>query len=238
MDRMHYIDKLIDSRNLALWENLNSKFNISISETSKKFESCYSINNDVKIFVNPTSSAASFTHELLHVWLRDLGIFIGASFTNAFKSDVKLGSIFSKELIDHMGDWFDHIKMFPKYLELGFEQELFLSDNGINKFTEEDAEAIKERYSYQSNINTNAVDLYIGKFFSAKADISSGHEYQKQFQILNDLDRNLYNALDQVWKKWLEVDIFSNDILKPKYHDVAFLLMDSLEEWEVNKRIY
>jgi hypothetical protein len=238
MNRNQYIDRLIDSRNLTLWEDLNSKFSISIIETTNKFESCYSINKDVQIFINPiTSSAASFTHELLHIWLRDLDVFIGASFTITLKSNEKLRRIFSDKLIDQMGDWFDHVKIFPKYLELGFEQELFLSDNNLNKFTEEEANAIKLSYSFLGIINAKSVDLYIGKFFSAKADISSEHEYLNQFQILNNLDGNLYCALEQVWNKWLEVDIFSTDIFKPSYHDVTFLLSDVLEKWIEGKRI-
>jgi hypothetical protein len=238
MNRNQYIDKLVDSRNLTLWEDLNSRFSINIIETTNKFDSCYSINRDVQISINPiTSSAASFTHELLHVWLRDLDVFVGASFTSTLKSNKKLRKIFSDKLIDQMGDWFDHVKIFPKYLELGFEQELFLSDNNLNKFTEEEAKAIKKRYSFLGIINAKAVDLYIGKFFSAKADISSGHEYLNQFHILKDLDRNLYYALEQVWNKWLEVDIFSTDIFKPSYHDVTFLLSDVLEKWIDSKRI-
>lgn len=230
--------KLIDYRNIKLWEYLNSKFNITLIETKSEFAHCNSINNDVQFFINPeTSTSSCFTHELLHIWLRDLNIFIGASLKNSIRDNIKIRKIITESLIEQIGNWFDHIKMFPKFIELGYDRKMFLYDNDLIKLTEKEAIKIKREFRDGGKINPKTVDYYIGKYISSKADVSSDYDYSKNLDILKYTDIELFSSLEKIWKKWNEIDIYSNDIMKPNYHDVVFLFEYELEKWIENKRI-
>ena len=63
--------------------------------------------------------ADSFTHELLHIYLRSKGVFIGARLKRKLQSSKTLSIIYSEPLLEHLGNCLDHIKMLPIYLELG-----------------------------------------------------------------------------------------------------------------------
>src|SRR5690554_7181215 len=77
---MNNISQFIDKRNSELWNSLNSKFNIRIQQSENREYSCFTKNNDAIIFVDENNICKdSFTHELLHIHLKDKEFFLGSS---------------------------------------------------------------------------------------------------------------------------------------------------------------
>jgi hypothetical protein len=227
------VDKYLDDRNTELWKYLNTKFRIKIRNTSNKYASCFAKNNNVKIFLNPEISTSScLTHELLHVWIRDKDIYIGAGLQSTITSNYILNQIFSDNLIDQLGDWFDHIKIYPKFIDLGYDKSTFLSDNNVVKFSVQEALRIHDKYRENGLIDLVMVDLFIAKYFSSKADISSGHDYSESLEILEKTDSDLFRILDRIWQKWEEVDIDNKNNDGTSYHEVCYLLYDIEEYFE------
>lgn len=131
------ISKLIDTRNEALWYEIVSKYRVEVKASPNSEYSCYSKSDTVTFFV-PTNNYCpdSFTHELLHVYIRLKEVYIGSSLNLTISTDNTLRSIFNDRLLEHLINCLDHIKMLPMYLGLGFKREKFLLDYYDNKCTE------------------------------------------------------------------------------------------------------
>lgn len=170
--------ELIDSRNEKLWNTLTDKYNISIKDSNNDEYSCYSENDDITFYiVRDNLCKDSFTHEMLHVYLRMNDCFIGAGLKNTIWQSKILTSMLSFDLLEHMGNCLDHIKMLPIYLSMGFEREKFILDYNIHKCSPEELTSLKRNYRQGKKVNPKAVDLYIGKFFAMLADPNDSFNY-------------------------------------------------------------
>ncbi|MEO6903573.1 MAG: hypothetical protein ABI315_10530 [Bacteroidia bacterium] len=98
-------DGLIDSRNLKLWNSLRAIHNIEIRKEMRPDYLAFSKAGKTIISV-PIGNldTASFTHELLHIYLRVKEVFIGGGLTISIRESKKLSKIFSENLIDHIGN--------------------------------------------------------------------------------------------------------------------------------------
>ena len=70
---------LIDTRNIDLWNTISKVREISIQRENQDNYSAFSKDNKTTIYIPlDNNDPASFTHELLHVFLRTKDIYIGA----------------------------------------------------------------------------------------------------------------------------------------------------------------
>jgi hypothetical protein len=176
---------LIDSRNIELWTALSKVREISIKREKQNIYSAYSIDNKTTIYVPiDGNDPASFTHELLHVFLRTKKVYIGAGLQISIKESKVLSKIFSDNLIEHIGNCLDHIKMFPLFVNLGYEPDKFLSDYSENKLTNNEILCIKKhfftRFFKKVLYNKTAIDFYIGKYFAAISCPNTTFDYTSQ----------------------------------------------------------
>ena len=165
------IDGLLDNRNSTLFKELEKNYTIKIElvNDTMKYE-CYSINNNSIIYVPESNICAdSFTHELLHVYLRSKGIFIGARLKRKIQSSKKISIIYSEPLLEHIGNCLDHIKILPIYLELGFDRNKFLIDYDTKKCTNQEVEQIKKYWKQGLINNAQVIEFYLEKYFAIKA---------------------------------------------------------------------
>jgi len=134
------IDELIDDNNKHLWKSINETHNCRIQFVNDRNEyACFTKNRSVTFYVPELNkNSAPFTHELLHVFLRQKKIFIGASLKRSVSSSTSLRKIYSERLLEHMGNCFDHIKMLPYYLDMNYERKLFLYEYHVNKCSSEE----------------------------------------------------------------------------------------------------
>lgn len=138
---------LIDNRNLGLWNSLIMVHDIEIRKEMRPDYLAFSKSGKTIISVPYDNiDPASFTHELLHIYLRTKDIFIGGGLTLSIKESEILSRIFSDNLIEHIGNCLDHIKMLPEFLDLGFDENDFLSDYSVNKLTDKEILKIKKHY--------------------------------------------------------------------------------------------
>lgn len=217
--------ELIDHRNEKLWNDLNQVFNIVLEESINNEYSCYSENKDITFFIvkeNPCKS--SFTHEMLHVYLRMKECFIGAGLKHTIWQSKILTSILSENLLEHIGNSLDHIKILPIYLRMGFEREKFIIDYDTNKCTPFELASLKQNYRIGKKVNPEAVDLLIGKFFAIMADPNNSIDYSKQLTSLQKIDPLLFDINQRMVSLWQKVDIEVdnvdyNSVLNEYYKD-------------------
>lgn len=233
----------IDSANLKLWETMNQSFNISIDYS---LENCYCnfFQKGNCIIYVPRMSApdsASFTHELLHIYLPYHKTYIGGTVEGMLKETYPLNIIFDKKLYDHISNSLEHIKMLPIYLNMGYPIETFLLDYNNNKLTDEEVDCLCQHYKkglFRTKYNRKAINLFIGKFFAVKADINNNNQYDRQMSALKTLDNTLYSALEKFWNSWIEYDVEKQrEVWEDDYHEMVNVLVDDLTDWGKDKKI-
>lgn len=224
--------ELIDSRNEKLWNTITDKYNISFKDSNNDEYSCYSKNDDITFYiVRDNLCKDSFTHEMLHVYLRMNDCFIGAGLKITICQSKILSSMLSFDLLEHMGNCLDHIKMLPIYLSMGFEREKFILDYNIHKCSPEELTSLKRNYRQGKKVNPKAVDLYIGKYFAMLADPNDSFDYSNQLESLAKIDPLLYQINKRMIDFWHEIKIEDRQIMDDDYHSVLFKYYDNLKKW-------
>lgn len=233
---------LVDERNNHLWNELNKVYTIDIQFEDRAEYAAYSKNEEATIYIpNNKIDSASFTHELLHIYLRTKEIYIGSGLKLFIKENQNLSMIFSDRLLEHIGNCLDHMKMLPEFLKLGYERNNFISDYSKNKLTVEELSEIKLYFLspglFGVTYNSTAIDSFIGKFFAAKACPDDSRNYNNELAELKSVDSNLYSILDKFIIAWHNFDINDNDPITGDYHSMLFEFVDDLETWTIGKKI-
>lgn len=232
----------IDDANKDLWETMNQSFNISIDYTSEDCYGNYFRNGNCTIYVPRMSApdSASFTHELLHLYLPYHKTFIGGAIEGMMKETYPLNTIFDKGLYDHISNSLEHIKMLPVYLKMGYPVEKFLLDYNEEKLTYDEVDLLCKEYKKGmlcSKYNRLAIRCFIGKFFAVKADVNTYHHYDRQMAVMDKLDHELFSALDNFWNGWVEYDLEKKrEAWKNDYHELVDVLVNDLTDWSKRKK--
>lgn len=233
---------LLDDRNSDLWNELNLVHEIIIQESKFPYYSSFSKNKTTIIYVPPADiSPASFTHELLHIYLRTKEIFIGGGLMRSLKNSEKLSNIFSTELIEHIGNCLDHIKMFPEFLRLGYNESTFLSDYYANKLTFDEITKIKGNYKknnlFNEVYNSSEIDYFVGKYFAANSCPNKTYNYDRQLNELEKIDPDLFQILETFLTDWKHFDYNDQYPILGNYHSFLFDFIENLEKWTDGKAI-
>ena len=228
--------KLIDNRNEQLWNDLNNTHSISIDLIDYPNYACDSENNNSRIIVPKNDiDIDSFTHELLHILIRQKELFFGSSFQMLVNGNQILSEIISGELIEHFGNCIDHIKMLPIYLELGFDKKKFITDYDVNKCTKSEIQQLKDNFKIRGSYNSEAVDFYIGKYIAIKADPKQHINYPKSLAELKALDSKLFGILEKCIEDWKKMPIEKENIWDDDYNSISFEFYQNLSDWTEGK---
>lgn len=233
---------LIDNRNLELWNSLRRIHEIEIRKEKRPDYLAFSKNGKTIISVPIDKiDSASFTHELLHIYLRTKEVFIGGGLTRSIKESEKLSKIFSDNLIDHMGNCLDHIKMLPEFLKLGYNESDFLSDYSVNKLTKDEIVKIKKHYTrsilFKKVYNASVVDFFIGKYFAVNSCHNKSHNYSGVLFELQKIDHDLFQILEIFLSAWNIFEYDNTDPIVGGYHSLLFDFIDNMEKWTDGKNI-
>jgi len=80
----------------------------------------------------------------------------------------KLSKIFTKFLCDHINNCFDHSRMYPKYIEMGYSPSKFVVNGIAPKATTIEVDAIN--LGLVNSYLAKSIDVYIGTLISILAD--------------------------------------------------------------------
>lgn len=161
---------LLDHKNESLYKEVSSLQDIKVILVEGDDYGVFSKGNENVIYVPMGDlNSASFAHELLHVYLQTKGIFIAGGLVNAF-STRPLNRLATKDLPHHIGNCLEHIKMFPLFLDMGYDRSLFIQDYADNKFSSPELSVIKANFYSVDRMevvyNKLAVDLFMAKYFA------------------------------------------------------------------------
>lgn len=224
----------LDDKNRSLWNEVSENCNIKL-ETS--FEPNYISNfkdNEITIFIDIDKiESHSFTHELLHIKLKNDGMGAASYLNNKIRQSRNLNYIFSKNLEDHIGNCLEHVKMLPLFVNLGYRHSDFLSDLKKEKLKHKEVINIKSSFAQDNIIDKDTLDYYIGKFFAAKACMG-GNNYHKPLTLMKNISPKLYDILKEFWADWLD---FSIEEEPEAYEEIIDIFVEELEDWANTKTI-
>lgn len=228
-----HLDKLIDNRNQNLWYDINKNYKVSFKKSLQSEYAACQQSNKVTFYIDENNfCVSSFTHELLHVFLSLKGLHISGGLKNRIIFDEFFNSILSYNLLEHIGNCLDHVKMLPIYLELGFEREKFTTDFDVFKCTETELNELERSYKVINKINTNTVDAYIGRLVSIIADPNENFDYDKYLHRLKNIDSKLFLTICNLFDNWEKVKIENRTILDEDYISVLNVFIGELNTWK------
>lgn len=233
----YQIKGLVDNRNSTLLKELEKNYSIKVELVDNTLEyGCYSINHSSTIYVPKSNICSdSFTHELLHIYLRSKGIFIGARLKRKTQNSEILSQIYTEPLLDHIGNCLDHIKILPIYLNLGFERSKFLIDFEKKKCTKQEVEQIKRYWKQGTKYNSQVIEFYLEKYFAIKACPNTDFYYGNIIQELSQIDEKLFSINEKLINRWLEMKIEPQDILEDDYVIIAEDYLYEMSNWVKSK---
>lgn len=219
---LNHLEGLIDNRNRQLFMDLSDSHQIRVAFETCSDYSCYSKGDEsiISVLISKINTA-SFTHELLHIYLRVNGVFIGASFSDSIRNKIGLKSYFDENLLEHIGNTLDHIKMLPLFIEMGFDKSEFIADYDTDKLTESRTIRLKleSKWFFKTRNFKMAVKLFLGKYFAVKACPNQGFNYGDKLSRLEILYPALYFACESFLDNWSGFEIPSSDLIAGSYYD-------------------
>lgn len=234
------ISTLLDSKNQMLFSRLQANVKIDVEYHTNKWYATYSQNDEHIIYVPMliTPDPAAFTHELLHIDLNLKEMEIPAGIRLLIYGKPSISMCFTDDLVEHIINCFNHIKMLPVFLQLGYNRSEFISDYHDNKLTDQEVTIIATNYrsSATGKYNSEAIDFYIGKYVAVKACPNTSFNYLKNLKALENIDPALFWLLEQFFASWNAYDKTTAPIyITPR--SIIFDFVDNLDKWSTGKTI-
>lgn len=228
------IENCLDPVLIELLSKVRERYDVKFEKHHEPWAANYTINNYATIYYNPRRfSNDSIAHELLHVWLKTLGYFGSNHIYCVAEEDYKLSRIFSKNLCDHIGNCQDHIKMYPKYLEMGYAPEVFIENS------------LKEQCSIRDIASLCVVsgkiifagqtDFFIGSLISIYAHHIQ-MDYSAHLSKLKSIDSELFQIVTVFWEDWKRFDITKVDAFNSGFDEYERFI-SAMREWVKDRAI-
>ena len=232
---MDKVKRILDVPTFELLTEINKDFHVSFTEWNKEYAEVFTQNNIAEIFYNPKNiKTESIAHELLHIWLKKFNYFSSTHIFLSFENDEKLSKVFTKYLCDFIGNYMDHYKMYPKYLEMGYTAENFIKE-GVNSKCS--LFLIKTLSVKTFRIyNSKAINLYIGCLLSIYADHVE-NDYSNHLRKLKEKDMVLFDIVTEFWKSWEKFDIENIDPITNSDFELIENFIYNIRAWAYNKKI-
>lgn len=228
-------EEKLDEQNKQLVSEIRNKMSVKFEAFNKPYFENYSINDSVIIYVNPKIfKNSSVAHELLHAWFRGLGLHGSNMIYLSARERPKFSVVFDKKLCDHIGNCMDHYKIYPKFLEMGYAPEDFLSSKGMQC----DINSIRKlRVQNNGVYSAKHLNNYIGYLISIYAD-HLPNDYSQHLAQMQSVEPELFDIVTEFWKAWKNVDIENSDpITRMDFEAINDFIMN-MENWMESRSIY
>ncbi len=226
---------LIDDKNIDLWNELSNIYEIELIASADEIYSSNVSGNTATISINENElSATSFTHQLIHLYLKSKNVKITEDFCTALEKSDSINSIFSDGLKDHVTYCLELELKLPIFLKMGYENRLLTSDFNEPKMNKKMLDVLFKRYKNKGTYDKEAVDFFIGTFFAMKSCNNPAFKYHKHFIAFQELDKELYTLLSEFWLDWKTYDI---EDAEDSYDKILQYFIEDLTAWRSEKTI-
>lgn len=197
------IENYINSQNRELYETLNKRYNIRLLHDENEYSWLVQKTNlSINIICpNLTVNYSAFTHELLHIYIEDLGMIDYNSFYSFYQNDSVFGNFIFTNLFGYIYNFSCHKKMFPYYKNLGFSEYEFVGQR-IDY-------SLKRHYTIYlcmkiKKFNLFGIDQFLGNFFALKNNVVAEDKLKcdRFLRKLRKINPELYDIADKFDKNW------------------------------------
>lgn len=224
--------ELIDFRNEKIWNQINENYLVQFQDSLSNEYGCYMINNSVTFFIDKTNLCKdSFTHEMLHVFMGINNLYFTSSLKLTLPQSKILSENLSSELIEHIGNCLDHIKMLPIYLELGFDRKKIIMDYDLYKCTDEEIWQLNKFYKIGKKINLKAIDQYMGRLIAILCDPNEDFNYSSDLNKLQKIDPLLFKIIERLIDHTKELKVIDRNIYEDNHLTVIANFYKNLTNW-------
>ena len=192
----------VDDRNLALWNKLNSIYEIGIIDTYAHYELKYQDGSkQVIIFTDNKYNKGIFTHELLHLNLRSIGL----NSLSMYASLMNYHKTYIIQALISLLNCIEHILFFDDFLDMGFTSNQFVMDYDTSSYTEANFLSVKLAK------NGSDKNLYTVYFLSTQITMYS-EEYSGQdrtafLQKLKNIDPKMFSVGLKLYGEIIDFEI-------------------------------
>ena len=226
---------LIDDKNIDLWNELSNKYEIELIASPELNYTLKVLDNKAIIGVYENNlNATCFTHELLHLYLKSKNVKIAEDFYKAIENSESINKLFSDGLKEHVTMCLEHELMLPMFLKMGYENRFFTSDFHQPKMNKKMLNMLLKRYQKNDVFDREAIDFYIGTFFAMKSCNNHSFKYHKYYIAFQELDKNLYELLNEFWLDWKTYDFEDKD---DAYDKILQYFIEDITAWISEKNI-
>lgn len=217
-------NSLFDKRNEWVWHRLNSKYNCHLISSRLHHIVYYFDDNKLYISIPKDCKIESLTHELIRIYLRSQGITITECLIQLFYEEALLDWTFSENTFVSIGYTLEDYKIWPLFLESGFNRDEFVTSYGMGVLSEFHKNRILLGFN-NPRPSPHSVELYIFKFFSIKWGSLYNDGSADFYKQLRTLNADLYEILDRFYNEWLcfDVDRFDPDVYSYTFFSKKFI---------------
>ncbi|MEP7376017.1 MAG: hypothetical protein ABI675_21655 [Chitinophagaceae bacterium] len=230
-------ETLIDSRNKAIWDEVTTKYDLSIQlYNGREYRHQLFQGKAVILVPELNNSIELFTHELLHIYIRTKRLFITEYLLQRLKAEPLLYWSLTDNLFEQVGHYLEHLHILPIYLTCGFDRSNFFEDYELQPCSSLNIQLLY-RGMKKTPPSMAIIDLYINKFFAMKASLNASSNYNGYLEDLKEMNPALFSILDRFWKRWTGIDINSLHTTGSPYKKFTAEFVHELGNWTV-KNIY
>ena len=193
----------INYQYIELWNELNSLFNFKL--VYSKDEISWRVNtalNPIEIYTSSkTPDIASFTHELLHVYIEHKGMSSDHDILNSMYGDASFQILTTNALFARIHNYCSHTKMFPYFKKMGFDENLFIKDR--IKFSKSSYYVLKLMFKFKQTLKFAVTD-YIGHSMALFNDHESSNSKNtlRSLQKLKNMNPSLFIIIEDFNNEW------------------------------------
>ena len=226
------MEELVDYRNEMLWKEINENYIVEFEDSLNKEYGCYTVNNKVIFFIDKNNLCKDFfTHEMLHVLMGMKDLYFSSSLKLTLPQSKILSENLSSQLIEHIGNSLDHIKMLPIYLELGFDRKKFILDYTKYKCSAEEITQFNRYYKVGKKVNLKTIDSYIGRLVSILSDANEDFDYSADLKKLEKVDPLLFKIIVRLIDHTKEVKVLDRTFFEDDHRTVISNFYKNMINW-------
>lgn len=228
------LDSLLDEKNRKIWDCISKELSIEILPIDISIYAAEFNTNSQKwvIYVpNNNLNPALFTHELLHLELQINKIYIGLAIYSICKDHTILCNIFDMSNSFLAANLLDHSLFFNKFINLGYKEEYFACDYGLDKFTKDEESSYTNYFSNPDYMKASHVANYITKIIVLKTINETNSDYTNDLLYLKVLSPELYDIVDNFISEFTILTGFDYFYIRDNYINIIGDFLIKIEKW-------
>ena len=194
------LELLLNDKTKPIWKSFRFKYNIDLIPEYDYYITIIERKirrHKISIYYDINEPRPDyFAHELLHILIHKEGYVISRLIDKYVWNYPCVCRIWNRDFRNLIENIIDHDKMYPKYLDLGFNKYEFVRGFNERKCT---VQEIQNEVINDFHPNLNTLSYITAKYFLMKGTFALNIDYSKELKLIYELSPKLFRILDEFW---------------------------------------